>query len=853
MSDLFRRLQYLFHRRRHERELDEEMAAHREVAVEQGGSFGNTLRLREEARDAWGWTWIDRLTQDLRYSGRQLRQSPGFTLAAILTLAIGIGVNVAAFGFFNLILFKPLPVRDPSSLVRLERRAPKHGYATYVPYPEMAFVRQYSRTLSAVLATTGARFRIEGEEKPLAVRFVTANFFSELGAAPYLGRLINPSIDAAPSAAPVAVLSHSFWLRHYAADSSVIGKTIQLDTRAATIIGIAPSSFSGLDLSTTDAWVPLTQQPYFINGSRLLTDFSDNDGIDMWGRLQPGLTPKAAEAEIHSLLTQLYKQHPDDLWEDETLFADPAGYARVSHGRSKGSGAPASPWSEIYPVVALVSAFVLLILAVSCGNLGSLLLARSVAREREISIRISVGAGRWRLVRQLFTESLMLAFLGSLAGLAIGFATLRGFVLWMDAPAWLNPTPDWRVVLFSLAIGVLAAVLFGLTPALHVARQRHRATITRQILIGAQVAASCVLLIVSGLLGRALDYALHFSPGFEYQNVALIEPGLDSHGYTPERARSYLNELQSRLLQLPGVQSVAFTSIPPLGGRVETTSTDMGRKGGPQVAIHISRVSPTFFQTMGIPILRGRTLQPEETKSIIVGQSFARAGWPDKDPLGGKFNSDNTDLSVVGIVGTARLVERQDPDAVEAYFPMDLAGLPSACVLVKTSIPTASLLPAINSLAKSIGPDTVPYTQLLQTLFNEKLESIQRTALAVSLLGSVALAIACLGIVGLVAYAVSQRTKEIGLRMALGASPTHVLSVVLQQFSRTIFFGLLAGILGAAALSQLLRRELYGISSLDPLAYCAAPALFLLLAAVAALLPARRALRIDPMLALRYD
>ena len=419
-----------------------------------------------------------------------------------------------------------------------------------------------------------------------------------------------------------------------------------------------------------------------------------------------------------------------------------------------------------------------------------------------------------------------------------------------DWPAWLNPAPDWRVLVFSLAIGVTAAVLFGLTPALQVARQRHRATIMRQLLIGAQVAASCVLLIVSGLLVRALDYALHFHPGFEYQNVVLIEPDLDSHGYSPEKARAYLDELQSRLRQLPGVRSVALSSIPPLGGRVETTGTEMA---GRQVSIHMSRVSPQFFQTMGIPILRGRTLLPGETHAIVVGESFAHLGWPGKDALGGKFTADKVDFTVVGIVGTARLVERQDPDAVEAYFPLEAAHLPSAVVLVKTSAAAETLLPAIDSLAKSIRPDTIPYSQLLKTSFHQRLDTIQNSALAVSVLGGVALAIACLGIVGLVAYSVSQRTKEIGLRMALGAKPAHVVFIVLQQFGRTILVGLIAGVGGAAALSQLLRRELYGISNLDPVTYLGALGIFSLVAAAAAILPARRALRIDPMRALRYD
>lgn len=844
MLEFLRRLQYLFQRRRFDQELAEEMEAHREISSRQGTPFGNTLRLREEARDAWGWTWIDRFVQDLRYAARMLRKSPGFTAAAILMLAIGIGVNVAAFSFFNLIFLKPLPVRETDTLIRLEPRSP-HDNASYMPYAEMDFVRQYSQTLSSVLASRGTRIRIEDEEKPISLRFVSANFFDELGAMPTLGQLLKPSSDNEP----VAALSYEFWTTHFGADSTVVGKTLRLNGKPVTILGVVSPDFSGLDLSKTDIWMSLRQQPYIINGSRLLSSFSHDDGVDTWGRLKPGLTAKVAENEIRGLIAQLYRQHPSDLWKDEFVHAEPAGLARVEHGRWKGSEAR-NPRHEIYPALGLVSALVLLILAVCCGNLGSLLLARSVAREREISVRISVGAGRGRLVRQLFTESLLLALLGSLAGLGLGFGTLRTLMLWSAAPGWLKATPDWRVVAFSLAIGVLAAVLFGLTPALQLARQRHRATVLRQVLIGAQIAASCVLLIVSGLLVRALDFALHFHPGFEYKNVVLIEPALDTHGYSPERASAYLDQLQSRLRQLPGVESVALSSLPPLGGGVETTGTPIA---GRQVAIHVSRVSPEFFRTMGIPILHGRALQAGDTRSLVIGESFAHLGWPNKDPVGSDFTTDTTNFKVIGIVSTARLMERENPDAVEAYFPLKIAGFPYVVVLVKTAGPPDPLLPAMNSIAKAISPDVVPYTHLLKNSFRQQLETIQSSALAVSVLGGVALVIASLGIVGLVAYSVSQRTKEIGLRMALGADPGHVLFIVLQQLGRTVLVGLLAGVAGAAALSQLLRRELYGIDNLDPLTYGSALLIFAVVSATAALLPARRALRIDPMLALRCE
>ncbi len=392
-------------------------------------------------------------------------------------------------------------------------------------------------------------------------------------------------------------------------------------------------------------------------------------------------------------------------------------------------------------------------------------------------------------------------------------------------------------------------MLFGLTPALQLARQRHRATFTRQILIGAQAAASCVLLIVAGLLVRALDHATSVQQGFAYAHVISIEPGLARHGYSPEKARSYLDTLQNRLRALPGVETVSLVLGPPLGNMsIGAGITIDGR----QVNIQINHVGPEFFQTMQIPLLRGRDLTRADTHAIVISDSMARAAWPGKEALGGKFTMDG-DYTVVGIVGSARLTDLQDSDSVEVYFPVEAGELPSLSVLVKTVVPPENIAVRAASLARSIDPRIFPNVQLMKAMFRQKLHGAEYSALSVSLLGIVALLLTCIGVAGLVAYAVSQRTKEIGIRMALGANRSHVLAIVLRQFSRPVLAGLVVGISGAVLLSELLRGVLYGLSHLDPAAYLAAIAVFVITVVVAALLPARRALRVDPMLALRYD
>ena len=834
MTNLLRRIRYLLNRRRFDQELAGDLEFHREMAArERGAPLGNALLLREQARDAWGWTWIDRLSQDLRYAARMLRKSPGFTAAAVLMLALGIGVNVAAFGFFDLMFLRPLPVRDPATLLQFERSAPE-GYADNFKYPEVAFYRDHSRTLS-VLASNGGKLTIEREEKQLGASFVTANFFTELGAAPKLGRLLDSRRDEASDAQPVVVLSQEFWQRHFGADPSIVGKTILLNSVPATVVGVASSEFSGFGWGTPDLWAPINQESYFVKGSRL-TDFADTGiSVFMWGRLRPGLTPKAAEDELMSLAAELHRQHPKDVWAKESLPSKPGGFAHsVRH--------------EMVPVLVLVGALGLLILAAACGNLGSLLLARGVAREREIAIRVAVGAGRVRLIRQLFTESLLLALLGAAAGLALGYVVQRFLMAWADVPAWLDATPDRRVMLFAIGMGLSAAILFGLTPAWQAARQRHRGAIARKLLIAAQVAASCVLLIVAGLLVRALNRAMFAPQGFDYQQVISIDPHF--HGASADDARLYMNTLQSRLRALPGVAGVSMASNPPLGNRWTVFKTEVA---GRAVNIHYNHIDPPFFQTMQIPLLRGRNLMRGDTRGIVVSESLARLQWPGGDPIGKLFRSGNETYTVVGVVGSARLVSPEDSDAVEIYHLAAGEILPSMVVLVRTVGSPEALVPLAASIAKTVDPKLVPEVQLMKSAFQGKLQTAEYSALAVGLLGLVALLLACAGIVGMVGYSVSQRTKEIGIRMALGARPGHVLRVVLRQFSVPVAAGLLAGVGGAVALSQILRQLLYGVSNLDPIAYVAAIAVFAVTVVVAALWPARRALRVDPMRALRYE
>jgi len=839
LGESARRLSYLFTRNRRSQALADEMAFHREMAARAGrsaASFGNPALLREQAREAWGWTWIDRLGQDLRYGFRTLARAPGFTLTALLILAIGIGVNVSAFSLFDMVALKPLPVRDPGSIVRLERRSPSNS-ATEMPYPSVEFYRDHAKTLVAAIAVLGIPpMQVDDDLKPTSASFATPNYFTELGTVPAYGRLFDPVQDGAAGAAPAVVLNYGFWQRRFGGNPSVVGKIIHVNKKPVTVIGITPYVFASLGGQGPDLWLPMAQQPYFVDGSKVLTDFSDSS-VRMWGRLAPGVTIQAAEDELRTLTGELRRQHPKDIWDNEYLHISPGGHLQVMQ-------------PQMYQVAAMIAVLTLLILAVACANLGGLLLARAVTREHEMGIRVAIGASRKRIFRQLLTESLLLATLGATAGLALGYIVLEIALNAFNAPKWLSAAPDWRVLLFTIGVTLAATLFFGLAPALQIVRQRHRRTIARQILMGAQVAASCVLLIVAGLLVRATRHALYSDPGFGYEQLLSIDLQLRQHGYTPAAAKAYLDQMQERLRALPGVRSVSLVSFPPLGHSRSNFDQEIG---GRQVLVYPNSVAPEFFDTMGIPLLLGRTFHPGEKNAIIVSQSLARQQWPGQNPLGQPVEDGTSKDFVIGVASDAHINALSDDDATEEYWPAQQDDMPGMVIMLRASGEPEQLAPQVKAISEGLDPKLFPEIRQVKTLYSDNISGVEKIAMIVSLIGLVAVFIAGIGILGLVAYTVTQRTKEIAIRIALGAPAMQVLASVLKQFSWPVLLGVAAGVGVTGAFSHILRQTLYGVSNLDPVSYLSAVVILLAIFAVAALLPARRALRLDVSRALHQE
>ncbi len=755
---------------------------------------------------------------------------------AVLVLAIGIGINVTAFSLFDMVALKPLPVRDADRLVRLERRSP-NASTTEMAYRSYEFYRDHAHTLSAAIAVLGIPpMQLDNDVQPTSVSFATPNYFTELGTTPALGRMLDPTRDSSPGDAPVVVINYSLWQHRFDSDPSIVGRVIHLDGKPATIVGVEPYDVATLGGQGPDIWIPIAQQPYFIAKSKVLQDWT-NCSIRMWGKLAPGVTVGAAAQELRSLTDAIRRDHPDAVWKDEFISISPGGHLQVMQ-------------PEMYRVAAMIGVLTLLILIIACANLGGLVTARAVARQHEIGIRVAVGAGRWRIFRQLCTESLMLAALGSIAAIALAYVVLRIALTQLNVPKWISPIPDWRVLAFTVIATVVASLSFGLMPALQIARQKQHKTIARQILVAIQIAGSSVLIIIASLLMRAALHALYTDPGFGYEQIVSVDPHLGRHGYANSAAQSYLTDMQTRLRATPGVLSVSLVKLPPLGHEIDKETTEIA---GRKVMIYPNWVAPDFFQTMGIPMLLGRTFHPGEKRVVIVSQSFAREQWPGQNPLGQTVGDDPDKSIVIGVTGNAHINALNDDDAVEQYWPVQPSDMPDMVVILRAAGSPGSLSPTIKAIAGSLDHSVFPEIRQLKALYLDNVSGIEKTAGIVSLIGIVAIAISAVGIIGLVAFVVTQRTKEIAIRIALGARPGAVLSAVLHQFVWPVVAGIVAGGATAACSSKLLRVFLFGIDNLDPLSYATAIALIGMMVALAMLLPAARVLRLQLAQILRYE
>jgi predicted permease len=821
-GELWRRIWYLLNRSRFERELQEEMDAHREMQRGAGPRFGNTLRLREEAADQWGWTWLERFAQDARFGVRLLRRAPAFTLTATAVLALGIGLNLAAFQLFEAVALSWLPIRSPETLVNLTRRNPR-GSGTSFSYPEFAFYRQRSSALVTAFATVAGTVDI-GDAKAQGAEFVSANYFADLGARPLTGRLFDAG-DERPDAAPVVVLAERFWRAKFGADPAVVGRTMAVNSHPFTVVGVVPDSFGGFRVVA--AWIPVTQHPAAFTGSTLLEDWSAHGAVVFYARLRSADAMAAAQAELGPLAAELHRQRPSDSPDGEWIEVHPAG-----------TYLPLATANGV--ALAMVGSLIVLVLVAACMNLGVLVLARTLGRDRELGLRLSVGASRGRILRQLMTEHLLLGAAGAAVGCFVSWIAIRGFAAATDMPTGITPHFTVRSAAVATALAILSSLVFGLTPALQAinpaASRRMR---LRNVLVAVQVAAAGVLLIVSGLLVRGVTRATQVSLGFDYEHTLVADPDLGAHGYKEAEARAYWRRVEARVRTVPGVVQVAVTSLPPFGNR-------MTINGDRTVFYHVTE---SYFETMRIPLRRGRVFRDDEKDVVLISEGLARKRWSGADPLGQKYD----DATVIGVVGGARTVRVGEAASTECYRPIGVPHTASDVMVVRVERAPRDYVATLTALTRGEGTGLAPAVLPLAEAFEDKLREPRQVALIASALGICALALAVTGLGGLIAYTVSQRFKEIGVRLALGATRTHIVGAIAGQFVRPLAAGAVAGSALAAGVGVVLSRELFGLSGLDPVSHGGALLLFAIVAALAAMPSLRRALRVDPIATLRHE
>ena len=825
MGELWRRLWYLVNRSRLERELRDEMDAHRAMKGESEPRFGNPLRLREESADVWGWAWLDRFVQDTRFAVRLLRRAPLFTGAAMTVLALGVGINLAAFQLLDAVAFSPLPVNAPDQLVKIERRNPT-GHSTTVSYPAFDFYRSRSTVLASAFALVRGTVTLgDDQSRRVDALFVSTNYFSDLGTRPLAGRLLDP-MDEWPDAGPVVVLAEHIWRSRFGADQRLVGGTVRVNDRPFVVAGIVPDGFVGLDDRAAAAWIAVTHHRDAFEGSRMVDDWGDQS-VNFYARLAGGVTLPAAEAALAPLATALREQRPRDVQAGEWLDLTAAGrYLPIERSN---------------PVaLALVGALVMLVLVAACMNLGLLVLARTVGRDREFAIRLSVGASRGRIVRQLLTEHLLLACAGAAAGCVVAAGVSRAVAVFAGIPGAIAPQFTIRSFAVAVVLAGLSSLLFGFTPAIQsmrpVASRRLR---LRSVLVGAQVAAASVLLIVSGLLVRGVTRVVRVPLGFDYEHTLSVDPGLASHGMAAPAAEAYWKYLDARVRAVPGVANAALSTLPPFGNRV-----------------HINRertvfyfVTASYFDTLSIPLRRGRIFSDGEKKVVVISEALARRRWPGEDAIGRSYE----DATVIGIVGDARTVRFTEGSATEAYWTIGARDLPGAAMIVRVNGAPGGAAGTLLSLAR--GPQTLlsPSVVVLPDALDLRLEGPRQVATVASALGICALLLAVTGLAGMIAFSVSQRVREIGVRIALGARSGDVVRAIARQFAMPVLCGAAGGSALAAGVGTILSRELFGISQLDPVAHGGALLLFATVASLAALPSLRRAVRVNPIDALRHE
>src|ERR1700730_6898124 len=883
------RLRSLLRREEVERELDEEMRYHVERKTEEYIAAGLTPRQarqaavramdgieqqKEECRDTRGVNWLQDFLQDLRFAARMLRRTPGFTADAALTLARWLGANTAIFSVIDGILLRPRPYGDPDRLVIVWENNMKRGNPhNVVSPPNFLDWQAQNHVFSGMSYVSDLRGNLTGSGEPeqVVTQYVSAHFFSVLGVSPALGPGFVPE-NGEDGKDNVVVLSYGLWKRRFAGDPAIVGKTIELNGKALSVVGVMPEKFNFMiKQGTLTGEKPQLWSPWVLPAA-----YHQRKSIGRFmtvvARLRSSATKATAQTEMIAIASRLAQENPD---------FDGHWGATVVGLREQISG-------DLRPALLLLLGAVAFVLLIACANVSSLLLARAASREREIGIRTAIGASRWRLARQLLTESILLAVIGGGLGIAVSVWGVN--VLLAATPANLldmHQVPiDWRVLVFACGVTLLSGLLFGFLPSYMSARGaiaetlkeggrtasvgRHRRTV-RNAFVVAQIGMALVLLAGSGLLIRSFTLLLRVSPGFEAKNLLTFTLTLPHAKYgTDSSYLAFFQQLLGRLAKIPGVQSVSMESFPPMAGLGAATSVHIlsqpARAASDLPVAAVRVVGPDYLRTMGIPLHAGRAFDAFELAEMrhvaVVNKAFAEKYFPGANPLGQKIavhmksdeESEKQPSQIIGVVGDVRLIGLDTPAEPTVYWPHPELVYSRMTILARTSgDPLAIVSPARNELRQMDAEEPMASIATTEQLISASFSRARFTTIVLGIFAAAALVLAAVGIYGVVAYTVAQRTNEIGIRVALGAQRRHVLRLVLGQGSRLIFLGVAVGVVAGLIITRLMTGLLYGISATAPLTFAGVAFLLTIVALVACYVPALRAMRVDPLVALRYE
>lgn len=806
------------------------------------------------------------MMRDVRYALRVLRKNPGFTVAAVLTLALGIGANAAIFSIFDAIALRPVQLPGVAKTLKMYQdmrgdfQRDVFGGPSLFSYPEYADYRDHNHVFTGLTAFAPEfRALVDADVKPVQGQLASCNYFAVLGMAPAIGRGFLPNECAAVDAGPVVVVSDAFWRSHFAADPSVIGRTVKLNRVPLTIVGVAPAGFTGTEIVASSYWVPLSMQ-WALSGRADHQPFQVRDNLSwltLIGRLAPGVSESQARADLGVIAARRDAEAKNRV--TTLLISEPNMFARRDMREM------------IVKIGAVFLAAVGLVLLIACANIANLFLARATARRREIAVRLAIGASRAQVVRQLLVESLLIAAAGGLLGTAVSFSSARALVaIFLRTPdvdpLAIHVMPDARVFAYALMLVVAAACAFGLVPALHATRPDLNAVLKegsdgsgarsrlRSTFVGVQVAVSMVLLVTAGLLLRGLSHAQSVDPGFALDNTTTMTIDLRAEGYGQEQAVAFHRALGGWLQRVPGIVAYSEAATAPLAGRHYFGgfgTADGTRKRQMQYDL----VSPGFFASVAIPIVRGRDFAASEAKGqyAIVSEAAARALWPGRDPMGQKLRGEH-DYTVIGVARDAQvdnLGQKRDPYLYLSASDAD--ALEVGTIIVRSTAPQATVAAALRVGALAQDRDLHLRIAPLRDNIRSYIETSRFLTSISGTLAAFALLLASIGIYGTVAFTVARRTREIGIRMALGAAGSHVIRAVTREAMRTVAIGSAIGLVLCAFVTRVLERVLFGVSTLDAVAFIVVPIVLLSVALAATYLPARKAVRIDPMIALRAE